>query len=158
MIGDRWHRRVFLVLIVVLGLPTLVVGGLLAALSAGMGTAFWAMGGIEAGDGVFLTAWGCLGMAGLLGGARLSVAMLVGSVAALSRVRWPWWSMLIAGVVAALPLAVLLVYLAWTGDFSTGFPWPALFFGPLVLVPALHLLYLRITCHRRIAPGTPEKA
>ena len=158
MASDRWHRRVFLVLILVLGLPTLVVGGLLAVLSAGMGTAFWAMGSIEASDGAFLTAWGGLGAAGLLGGARLSAAMVAGSVASLSRVRWPWWSMLIAGVVAALPLAVLLVYLTWTGEFSTGFPWPALFVGPLMLVPALHLLYLRITCHRRIAPGTPEKA
>lgn len=156
--SDRWHRRVFLSLVVLLGLPTVIVGGLLAAASAGLGMYFGVVGTIDASDSVFLTIWGALGLVGLLGGVRLSAAMMTGGVLALSRTRWSWWAMLIAGIVAALPFAVLLIYMTWIGEFSTGFAWPALFVGPLILVPALHLLYLRITCHRRIALDTLEEA
>ncbi|MGV8960513.1 MAG: hypothetical protein ACOH1V_08995 [Stenotrophomonas sp.] len=84
--------------------------------------------------------------------ARLSSAMLCGGHEALRRARWPWWILLLGGTVAALPLAVILAYMSWRGEFGTGFPSVALFAGPPILAPALYLLYLRITCHRNAAP------
>ncbi|MGV8960514.1 MAG: hypothetical protein ACOH1V_09000 [Stenotrophomonas sp.] len=69
MASEQRHRRVFLLLVVLLGLPTVIVGGLSALLGAGAGRLFGAWGSIETSDAAFLLGWGALGVCGLVGGA-----------------------------------------------------------------------------------------
>ena len=133
-----WARSAYLVTAVLLGIPTALVGGYLAviALVFGIGALSDAHG---SGMGMLLSIWGLGGVCGIIAWGRLSLAYAIGDLQGLTRCGRLWWSGLMAGIAAAAMVLYVLLTL-WAED---GLEWPLLFLGPLLIPPALRLVWLR---------------
>ncbi len=126
-------RATFAVVALLLGAPTVVVGGWLASLGL-----FFGLAGLASGDdhSLLLMVWGLAGLVGLVAALVLSVAYVHGGRASLRRRSWPWWPALLAGIAAA---AVWLQAIVPPGRGE----WLVLAAGPLLIPVALALLVLR---------------
>ncbi len=140
MSSPQW---VYLILTVVMGIPTVVYGGMMAV--AGLVLALISMGeGIPGhwGGTVFLMSWAGAGVLGLLSWLWISWRYLRQGATGLRRVGTIAWSGLAAGMAAAILLAWMIFDVIRDGDvidIAT-----LLFTGPGLLPPAIWLCWQRL--------------
>jgi hypothetical protein len=136
---ETLQRRLYIAQALLLGLPALVTGGGVAGLVV---HGFFELHGyMNIREGLFLLGWALAGVCGLLGWAWLSVVYLRrGRTALRSTGPLPWVGLGL-GVLAALGVVVLVIYISLSGS-----SWRALGFlmvGPPLLVCSAHLAFLR---------------
>ena len=127
------HRVVYSIEMLCLGLPVLILGGTIA----GMGVMFGLGAFAKSIIGLFPLVWGLAGLCGLVGWLVLSFTFLAEGREGLKKRQRYWWVLLDIGAIAAIPpLVVMLLAGTWPVE------WVPLFIGPLMLVPAAHLMWL----------------
>lgn len=133
---ERRLKYLYAALAVVFGLPSLVMGGAVAAMFLVAG--LHSFGGNRA-PNIALLLWGLAGIAGCLAWLWLSAGYLLQGRTGL-QVRAVWWWLLLAGGLAALPVIWMA---AWFGFQQGGAALEVLLLGPSMLVPAAMLVWLR---------------
>lgn len=138
-VNDRWHRRRYFVLALVLGLPTLAAGGTLAVMAV---TVFFSRNRyLGSSESLLLLVWGLAGILGLLGWLWLSGVYLRQGRAGLRRTGPIAWVAIALGALAALGVVGFIVF-----ALAHGSPWQVLGYlilGPPLLLPSAHLAWLR---------------
>lgn len=128
---------------VLLGAPTTLFGGALSLLAVVMACVALVDPPRRTAAGFAMLLWGVGGLIGLLSWLRLSVAYLLDGGRGLQDCRAAWWIGVFIGMAATLPLLVI-GFQALLESPAELFA-PAFWFaGPALLLPALHLLWLRL--------------
>ncbi len=138
--GEIGHHRLYLAQALLLGVPALLAGGGLAIMAAW--TFFTRRSDMGANEGLLLLVWSLAGLCGLLGWLWLSGLYLRGGRAGLRQAGALAWTGLGLGMLGALGVAAFIAFALVNGS-----PWQVLgylVFGPLLLVPSAHLLWLRL--------------
>lgn len=132
------HQRFYLAQALVLGVPAVLAGGGLAIM------AIWAFftrrSYMGAGEGPLLLIWSVAGLCGLLAWLWLSGVYLRRGRNGLRHAGALAWAGLAMGMLGALGVAGFVAF-----ALAHGSPWQVLgylVFGPLLLVPSAHLLWL----------------
>jgi len=157
-VDERAGRWIYALEVLIIGLPTLAMSiptlliGLVVVVAVAVEVAIHpldALARLQAGD---------------VGGAALFVAMVAGGIAGLTawfvlsghyladgrkglrEARAAWWLALIAGVVLVLcVLLAILLNMGWKELADFRLRW---LLGPALVVPAMHLIYLRLRSPR----------
>ncbi|HEY0504349.1 MAG TPA: hypothetical protein VGD42_12760 [Lysobacter sp.] len=152
---ERVGRWIYALEVLVIGLPTLALaiptlflGVVLtvAAMATSGPAAWWEL--VTSGssqDAAQVAAWLALIVGGIVGLASwfvLSGLYLSGGRAALREVGGHWWFALAAGVAVVVGL---LCWMGWDEIRKLRLSW---FLGPALVLPALHLFYLRLRSPR----------
>ena len=138
---ERWARWVYAAEVILLGLPTLAVSipllllGLVGLVAASSDPSDW-----QALLLLLLMVGG--GAAGLAGWSVLSGHFLLDGRKGLREVGAGWWLALAVGMAAAAVMCLPLMHDGWDGMRRARLPW---FMGPALLLPAVHLIWLRLT-------------
>jgi hypothetical protein len=138
--AERWSRGIYAAEVILLGLPTLAISIPLlllgvVALVAAAGQAFeW--------TALVVLAMVLAGASGLAGGCVLSGHFLIDGRRGLREADGVWWLALAAGMAAGAVMCLPLIDDGWQGMRRARLPW---FMGPAMLVPAFHLIWLRLT-------------
>ncbi len=126
----------------VIGGPTLYVGGFLALVGIVIGA-----GGLDPSafdpKALWLLLWALGGLLGMLSWLRLSFAFVIHGKTGLADCAGVWWLGLLLGIgTACLMLALFMAYVAdWNRSLDRVLQ--ALATGPALILPALWLLWLR---------------
>jgi hypothetical protein len=133
------HRRLYALQCVLLGVPTVVACGFVAVQGlrhVDVHRRFLLAGN----EGGLLLLWGGAGLVGLLAWVWLSGLYLRQGGDGLRAAGSLAWAGLASGVLAAGSLLLVLLYACVVGSWQVlGY----LVFGPLLLVPSLHLAWVR---------------
>ncbi|MBN5029488.1 hypothetical protein JY419_08625 [Stenotrophomonas maltophilia] len=133
---ERHLKYLYTALAVLFGLPSLAMGGIVAAMFLVHGLQSF---GRNSDPNLVLLAWGLAGVVGCLAWLWLSAGYLLQGRAGL-QVRAVWWWLLLVGGLAALPVLWLA---AWAGFQEGGSALEVLLLGPSMLVPAAMLVWIK---------------
>ncbi|HDS1145690.1 MULTISPECIES: hypothetical protein [Stenotrophomonas] len=133
---ERRLKYLYTALAVVFGLPSLAMGGMVAAMFLLLGLQSF---GRNSDPNLVLLSWGLAGVAGCPAWLWLSAGYLLQGRAGL-QVRTMWWWLLLMGGLAALPVLGLA---AWAGFQEGHTALELLLLGPSMLVPAAMLVWLK---------------
>jgi hypothetical protein len=137
VISDRISRWIYGAETVLIGLPTIGVALPMLFLLLLASVVVVAPSGMDITGFLFLV-WSLTGMLGLTAWFVLTGHYLIGGRESLRTTAIGWWFALLSGVASACVALAMTI----KGGFLH-FQWLDLFAGPLLILPALHLLYLR---------------
>jgi hypothetical protein len=157
-VDERVGRWIYAIEVLIIGLPTLAMSipvllmGLVVvvAVACEVATApLEALAGLQAGDvgdAAVFVALVAGGVAGITGWFVLSGHYLTDGQKGLRQARPGWWLALIAGVVLVFTvLLAILLNMGWKELAGYRLRW---FLGPALVIPATHLIYLRLRSPR----------
>jgi len=137
---DRRQRLVYAVLAVLLGGPSVLLGGALAAMGMVGAVLSLADGTVALPGQALMLVWGAAGLAGCIAWLGLSCGYLLEGRSALRTRSRAQWAALLLGMLASLPLLGIGLWLGFThGSEAFGL----LLAGPSLLVPAGMLCAVR---------------
>jgi len=146
--ADIRQQRLYLAQALLLGLPALLAGGGAALMAVWMFITRRTYMGVS--EGLFLLLWSVAGLCGLIAWLWLSAVYLRHGRQGLRQVGLLAWAGLALGMAGALGLCGFIAY-----ALAHGSPWQVLGYlvvGPVLLVPAAHLLWLR-RARAPVGPG-----
>lgn len=133
---ERRRKYLYAVLAAVLGAPSVLFGGAMAVIGMAGSVLSLADGTVELPSQALMLVWGLAGLAGCLAWLDLSCGYVFGGRSALRTRSRVQWGALLLGMLAALPLLVMGLWLGIThGNEGFGL----LLMGPSLLVPAAML-------------------
>ncbi|QBR43112.1 hypothetical protein [Stenotrophomonas indicatrix] len=136
---ERLHKRLYIAQCLLLGLPALVAGGVVAGF--GIYTFLTRHGLMRGDEGAVLLLWALAGVIGLLAWLWLSIRYLRRGRDGLRRTARIPWIGLALGAMAALAVIGVVLFSLFAGS-----PWQVLGYlvlGVPLLVPAAHMVWLR---------------
>ncbi|WP_367381353.1 hypothetical protein [Stenotrophomonas cyclobalanopsidis] len=134
--NERLHKRLHLALALLFGLPGLLLGGTVALVGVYSGL----MQETRLLSRLLLVCWGVSGALGIVAWVRIGADFLLQGRSGLQAMGRLWWGLLLLGILAAIPAAVLGMVVGLT-ERAEGLG--LLLFGPPLLLPAAHLAWLR---------------
>jgi len=137
---ERRLKYLYAALAVPLGAPSVLLGGAMAVLAIAGSVLSLADGTVNLPGQALMLLWGLAGLAGCIAWLDLSCGYLLAGRSALHARSRAQWGALLLGMLAALPLLGMGLWLGITHG-SEGFG--LLLVGPSLLVPAAMLLWLR---------------